>query len=117
MKSFRIIVLAVIVAMMAQGVGIANTRVRAAGETIKIASQTPLSGPQSVLGTAIRNGTDLAIQQLKKPIEDMGFKVEYVPFDDQATPDVGVANAQNIVNDASIMVVIGHLNSGVAIPS
>ncbi|MEP7284730.1 MAG: branched-chain amino acid ABC transporter substrate-binding protein [Chloroflexota bacterium] len=117
MKSFRIIVLAVIVAMMAQGLGAVNTHVQAAGETIKIASQSPLSGPQSVLGTAIRNGTDLAIQQLKKPIEDLGFKVEYVPFDDQATPDVGVANAQNIVNDASILAVIGHLNSGVAIPS
>jgi branched-chain amino acid transport system substrate-binding protein len=40
-----------------------------------------------------------------------------VPFDDQAKPDVGVANAKNIIADKDILVVIGHLNSGVAIPS
>jgi branched-chain amino acid transport system substrate-binding protein len=47
----------------------------------------------------------------------MGYKVEFVPFDDQAKPDVGVANAKNIIADKDIMAVIGHLNSGVAIPS
>ena len=117
MKVFRLITLVAITALLVGGFGGATHARAQAGGTIKIASQSPLSGPQSVLGTAIRNGTDLAIQQLKKPIEDLGFKVEYVPFDDQATPDVGVANAQNIVNDSSIMAVIGHLNSGVAIPS
>ncbi|HLY28160.1 MAG TPA: branched-chain amino acid ABC transporter substrate-binding protein [Aggregatilineales bacterium] len=86
-------------------------------QVIKIASQSPLSGPQSSLGTAISNGAKLAVQQLKKPIEDLGFQVQYVPYDDQATPDVGVSNAHNIVADASILAVIGHLNSGVAIPS
>jgi branched-chain amino acid transport system substrate-binding protein len=84
---------------------------------IKIASHSPLSGGQSLMGTAIRNGADLAVRQLSKALVDLGFKVEFVPFDDQATPDVGVSNAQNIVNDAAILGVIGHLNSGVAIPS
>src|SRR5450432_197226 len=116
MKSLKVVVLVAVVALLMQnfaGVGSA----KAAGGTIKIASQSPLSGPQAVLGTAIEDGAKLAVAQLKKPLEDMGFTVEYVPFDDQATPDVGVANAQNIVNDASILAVVGHLNSGVAIPS
>jgi branched-chain amino acid transport system substrate-binding protein len=47
----------------------------------------------------------------------MGYKIEFVPFDDQAKPDVGVANAKNIIADKDIMAVIGHLNSGVAIPA
>lgn len=84
---------------------------------IKIASQSPLSGPQSVLGIGIRNGVELAIEQLSGPLTELGFTVEYVPFDDQATPDVGVSNAQQIVADEEILAVIGHLNSGVAIPS
>lgn len=84
---------------------------------IKIASQSPLSGPQSVLGIGIRNGVELAIEQLSGPLTEMGFTIEYVPFDDQATPDVGVSNAQQIVADEEILAVIGHLNSGVAIPS
>ncbi len=49
--------------------------------------------------------------------EKAGYKVDLVPFDDQAKPDVGVANAKNIIADKDIMVIIGHLNSGVAIPS
>jgi branched-chain amino acid transport system substrate-binding protein len=84
---------------------------------IKIASQSPLSGPQASLGTGIRNGVELAIEQLSGPLSEMGYSVEFVPYDDQATPDVGVSNAQQLVNDAAILAVIGHLNSGVAIPS
>jgi len=88
-----------------------------AAKIIKIASQSPLSGGQSVLGTGLRNGTELAIEQLGGPLKDMGFDVQFVPFDDQATPDVGVANAQQIVADAAILGIVGHFNSGVAIPS
>jgi branched-chain amino acid transport system substrate-binding protein len=84
---------------------------------VRIASQSPLSGPQSVLGIGIRNAVELAIEQLSGPLTDAGITVEYVPFDDQATPDVGVANAQQMVNDPAILAVVGHLNSGVAIPS
>ena len=65
--------------------------------TIKIATQSPLSGDQSAPGEGIKLGTQLAIEQLKGPVEKLGFKVELVPFDDQAKPDVGVANARNII--------------------
>jgi len=85
--------------------------------TIKIATQSPLSGGQAALGEGIKLGTQLAVEKLKGPLEKMGFKVELVPFDDQAKPDVGVANAKNIIADKEILAIIGHLNSGVAIPS
>ena len=85
--------------------------------TIKIATQSPLSGEQSSVGEGMKLGSQLAIEQLKGPIEKLGFKVVLVPFDDQAKPDVGVANARNMITDKEILVVIGHYNSGVAIPS
>src|SRR5439155_69755 len=85
--------------------------------TIKIATQSPLSGGQAALGEGIKLGTQLAIEKFKGNLEKTGFKVELVPYDDQAKPDVGVSNAKNIIADKAIMVVIGHLNSGVAIPS
>jgi branched-chain amino acid transport system substrate-binding protein len=85
--------------------------------TVKIATQSPLSGGQAALGEGIKLGTQLALEKGKGALEKAGFKVELVPFDDQAKPDVGVANAKNIIADKDIMVVIGHLNSGVAIPS
>src|SRR5439155_1678202 len=89
----------------------------AQGKTIKIATQSPLSGGQAALGEGIKLGTQLAIEKFKVNLEKAGFKVELVPYDDQAKPDVGVSNAKNIIADKAIMVVIGHLNSGVAIPS
>ena len=70
-----------------------------------------------MLGEGITLGAQLAIEKLKDPIERAGFSVELVPFDDQAKPDVGVANAEKIIADPDILLVIGHLNSGVAIPS
>src|SRR5438093_7163771 len=85
--------------------------------TIKIATQSPLSGGQAALGEGIKLGTQLAVEKFKGNLEKAGFRVELVPYDDQAKPDVGVANAKNIIADKNIMVVIGHLNSGVAIPS
>jgi branched-chain amino acid transport system substrate-binding protein len=84
---------------------------------IKIATQSPLSGGQAVLGDAIKLGAQLAIEKLKGLVEGAGFSVQLVPFDDQAKPDVGVANAKGIIADKDILLVIGHLNSGVAIPS
>ncbi|MCB9110750.1 MAG: branched-chain amino acid ABC transporter substrate-binding protein [Anaerolineales bacterium] len=85
--------------------------------TIKIATQSPLSGGQSLLGVAIKNGAELALEQLGGDLRGMGYDVQLAPYDDQATPDVGVANAKNIVADPDILCGVGHLNSGVMIPS
>ncbi len=90
----------------------------AGGEkVIKIATQSPLSGGLSGVGVDMKNGAELALQQLGGPLADLGYKIELAPFDDQANPDVGVANAKQIVSDPAVLCVIGHYNSGVQIPS
>ena len=86
-------------------------------QTIKVATQSPLSGGQSAIGVDIKNGAELALSQLSGPLQAMGYKVELAAFDDQANPDQGVANAKQIVADPSILCVVGHYNSGVQIPS
>jgi branched-chain amino acid transport system substrate-binding protein len=40
-----------------------------------------------------------------------------VPQDDQAKPEVGVANARNMVADPDVLLIVGHFNSGVALPA
>ncbi len=95
----------------------AATAVSAQTKVIKIATQSPLSGGMSAVGTDIKNGAQLAIEQLSASLAKMGFKVELAPFDDQGNPDTGVANAKNIVADPSVLVIVGHYNSGVQIPS
>ena len=91
--------------------------VGAADKAIKIATQSPLSGDQSVIGVDIKRGAELALAQLGGPLKEMGFEVALAPFDDQANPDTGVANAKRIVSDPAILAVVGHYNSGVQIPS
>src|SRR5215475_8312952 len=111
-------VVAGLVVALAVGLVAAAAPLGAQGKgTIKIATQSPLSGGQAALGEGIKLGTQLAVEKFKGNLEKAGFKVELVPFDDQAKPDVGVANAKNIIADKDILAVIGHLNSGVAIPS
>lgn len=85
--------------------------------TIKIVSHSPLSGPQSVAGEGILLGAQLAVADYGRLLSVLGFKVAIQPEDDQATPNVGVANANRIINDPEVLGVVAHYNSGVAIPS
>ena len=113
-RMFYLISLVVVASILIAACGGGTT---AGKGTIKVATQSPLSGGQSAIGVDIKNGAELAMEQLKKPLEDMGFKVELAAFDDQANPDNGVANSKNIVADPAILCVVGHYNSGVQIPS
>src|SRR5437870_8668740 len=94
-----------------------NLEAQGSKGTIKIATQSPLSGGQAALGEGIKLGAQIALEKFRGPLEKMGFAVELVPFDDQAKPDVGVANPKNLIADTNVLVVIGHLSSGVAIPA
>jgi len=111
------LVLALLAVLAVALVPASELMAQASKGTIKIATQSPLSGGQAALGEGIKLGAQLALETLRGNLTKQGFKVELVPFDDQAKPDVGVANAKNIIADKDILVVIGHLNSGVAIPS
>jgi branched-chain amino acid transport system substrate-binding protein len=85
--------------------------------TIKVAVQAPLSGEQAALGEHIKLGAQLAVEEAVKAFKALGYDLVLVPYDDQAKPEVGVANARNIVSDPNILVMVGHFNSGVALPA
>ena len=84
---------------------------------IKIAVQAPLSGEQAALGEHIKLGAQLAVEEATKTFKDLGYDLQLVPQDDQAKPEVGVANARNMVADPDVLLIVGHFNSGVALPS
>lgn len=86
-------------------------------DTIKLASVSPLSGSQAGLGETIKLGAQMAIEEAAPWFEKNGHNLILSPQDDQASPDVGVAIARRLVNDDELLGVIGHLNTGVAIPS
>ncbi len=76
--------------------------------TIKIASHSPLSGDQAVMGTDIMRGAELAISQLADPLRESGYKLELVTYDDQNNVGTAVKNAKEIVADAEILCGVGH---------
>lgn len=86
-------------------------------QVIKIATQSPLSGGSATIGEAIKLGAQLALDENAAKFKELGFELQLVPYDDQADPKKGVANAQLIGSDQAILGVVGHYNSGVAIPS
>jgi branched-chain amino acid transport system substrate-binding protein len=75
----------------------------------------PLSGEQSIYGLDILRAAELAVQQLALPINELGYKVELVSYDDQANIEVGVTNAKELVADPQILCGVGHFNSRVMI--
>ncbi|HEY0607111.1 MAG TPA: ABC transporter substrate-binding protein [Herpetosiphonaceae bacterium] len=87
----------------------------AAPNTIRIALQSPITGEWGTLGTGLLHGSELSILQQNRPLTDLGFKVEFMPFDDRALPDQGKANAEAIVADPAALCVVGSYNSGVTL--
>jgi branched-chain amino acid transport system substrate-binding protein len=113
-RSFAIVALLVIASMVLTACGAGGD---VSAKTIKIATQSPLSGDMSAVGVDIKRGAELGVEQMGAALTDMGFKIELAPFDDQGNPDTGVANAKQIVSDPAILCGVGHYNSGVFIPS
>jgi branched-chain amino acid transport system substrate-binding protein len=113
-RSFAVVTLLVLASMVLTACGAGGG---VSAKTIKIATQSPLSGDMSVVGVDIKRGAELGVEQLGTALTEMGFKIELAPFDDQGNPDTGVANAKQIVSDPAILCVVGHYNSGVQIPS
>lgn len=121
-KSLSVLISSGLALGLLAGCGAKSETTSSEGETegsnvIKIATQTPLSGGSATLGEAIKLGAQLALNDQLDKFKDLGFDLQLVPFDDQADPKKGVANAQLIGSDKEVFAVVGHLNSGVAIPS
>jgi branched-chain amino acid transport system substrate-binding protein len=74
----------------------------------------PLSGDLSALGLGIKNGVDLAIKQANAAKKISGWTIKIDAQDDQATANVGATAATKLKGDASVVGVVGTLNSSVA---
>lgn len=82
-------------------------------EIIKIATQSPLSGANAGMGEPLKMGAELAILDNKERFEKLGFSLQPSFQDDQGDPAIGVSNAEMLVSDKDVLILIGHLNSGV----
>jgi len=85
---------------------------------VKIGVAAPLTGPQAHIGTDIKNGVQLAVDDANAAgltIDGKKIKLQLVAEDDEANPTKAATVAQKLV-DAKVVAVVGHFNSGASIP-
>jgi len=86
---------------------------------VRIGAASPLTGPQAHIGIDIKNGTQLAVDDINASGLTIGgkkVKLELLAEDDEANPTKATTVAQKLV-DAKVVAVVGHFNSGASIPA
>lgn len=73
----------------------------------------PLTGDQSVLGVGVQHAVELAVSQANADSAIPGWTLKASPRDDKATPSTGADEASRLVADASVVAVVGAMNSHV----
>ena len=88
-------------------------------KTFTIGVGAPLTAGAVALGQGMKRGAALAIDEANKSEEakTVGIQFKAVDGDDQGDPKTGVTVANTFASDASLLGVMGHLNSGVSIPA
>jgi branched-chain amino acid transport system substrate-binding protein len=79
--------------------------------SIKFAAAMPLSGPNSEGGQRMRDGIQLAVNEINASGGIAGKTVTVDYYDDEGKPEAAASVAQKIVSDPDVFAVIGHINS------
>jgi len=92
--------------------------VRAAGQTLTIGIDLPISGADAAIGVPTANGAMLAIEEANKHGLPGGYKLASNLLDDAVQgkhdPAAGAQNVKTFIADPSVMAMIGPFNSNVA---
>lgn len=116
MKTVKRIVSVMLVAAMTLSllVGCGNSGNGEAATTWKIGGIGPLSGGASVYGVAVKNGMELAINEINAAGGINGVQIEYNFQDDELDNEKAV-NAYNTLKDWGMNILVGAVTSGCSI--
>lgn len=79
------------------------------GAVLKIGSTGPLTGPASIYGTAVKQGAEIAVEEINA--EEKDFQIEFKMEDDEADGEKSV-NAYNNLKDWGIQMLMGSVTTG-----
>lgn len=83
--------------------------------TIKIFVHVPMSGQFAEIGTDIERAVTMAVQELAAPLNDLGYEVRLVSYDDKTDMQIAVQNAKEIIADPEVLCGVGNLLSRITI--
>lgn len=86
----------------------------AAGPVVRIGVIAPLEAGLTDFGTGILDSVQLAVDQANAAKAIPGWTIEVVAVDDSSDPAIGAANIPTLIDDPSVIAVVGPYNSGVA---
>lgn len=81
---------------------------------LKIGLITPLSGPQEFIGSYVKNGAEVAVEQMNKAGGIMGRQVQLEIRDDKANPAAALAAARELLG-AGVNLHTGGISSAVVL--
>ena len=118
MRKFMTAAVAVAVAMSLAACGGGSKEAAAAsgtdskeGPTFVIGNSGPLTGGAAVYGNAVKNGIQLAVDEINAAGGINGFPVKFVCEDDEADAEKAV-NAYNTLKDQGMQIMVGTTTSG-----
>src|SRR5215468_8697424 len=82
--------------------------------TVTVGVLAPLDAGLTQFGRGIRNSVQLAVDEARDANLLPGWKLAVVAVDDSSNPDVGERNAARLLDDSTMVGVVGTYNSGVA---
>ncbi|NBW56208.1 amino acid ABC transporter substrate-binding protein [bacterium] len=80
---------------------------------IKIGVSSPVTGGSYSMGIGLRNGIRIAADEINAAGGVLGRKIQLVERDDQANPDLGLKQAEDLVKNEKVIAVVGYSNTGV----
>ncbi|MET9674869.1 ABC transporter substrate-binding protein [Streptomyces sp. NPDC006482] len=86
----------------------------AAGGPVRIGVVVPLTGPVSQVGTALRNGLELAVKKVNAEGGVHGRPVEYVVVDDAGDPANSTQLARRLVRQDKVTMLFGTITGDTA---
>ncbi|SDE45527.1 branched-chain amino acid ABC transporter substrate-binding protein [Paraburkholderia lycopersici] len=99
--------------------GVSRSAQAAGPLSVRVGFVSPLSGDYANYGRDLENGAQLALDEANAQnlrIGDQPAHFELVPIDDRGDPRLGVQAAATLANQ-NVNAVVGHFNSGTAIPA
>ena len=106
-----ILILSLVLAACSQPSNTSNDKKDTAKESITIAVTGPLSGDYTQYGEAFRKGTALKVKEINENGGIDGKEVKILLMDDKNDPKEAANVAQRLVEDKSVVGVIGHFSS------
>lgn len=116
MKKINKILSVALVAVMvcATLVGCGNSGSTASGDVFKIGGIGPTTGDAATYGIAVKNGIQIAVDEINEAGGINGYQIDYKFEDDECDAEKSV-NAYNVLKDWGMQMLVGSTTSGCSV--